>query len=522
MKCRDPWTTSFPPPTCSRLFADLRARIAKVPRVPIAIRRRRSSTRPTSPRRSAGRRSSSSATISPASRSAATSCAISNSASRARIDGEARHRDRRARSAVELRAPDGRRLQQARAADDPRARRRAGPTTVQGNLLIDYLLGAEVHFAADRARAARACSTSSPRTCARAAGGRTSSTTTRCSTSPRRSPISRRRWRCSSSWTRSSTAPDGFYMSSSGKGQAGIVLAQRLSRRLSRCTASPRPTNSTCRRAPRRSPTRPRAALGLDLGSTEDEIVNFDGFVGARLRHAERGRQRGGAAVRAHRGHHARPDLHRQSRGRHDRAYPRGPVRPTTTSLVFVHTGGTPAIFTWNDLWLDGRAKRRASPTLNRGREAMNRREFLVAGSAGSRGGRCRRPHPRLARRRRGRRITFGQSTAVLTPRSRAGRLHRLSGRLRGGALPLRPAARFRRRHEDRAAARRILRDRARTSSPCDFKLRAGANFHDGTPVDAAAVKFNVERHDGQGAQPDQPAAVGPDRGGRDRRTRSP
>ena len=75
--------------------------------------------------------------------------------------------------------------------------------------------------------------------------------------------------------------PTVFYMSSSGKGQAGLVLAQAADGgRLHACTASPRRASSTSRHAPPRSRTRPRPRSASTSVVTEDDIVNFGGFVG--------------------------------------------------------------------------------------------------------------------------------------------------------------------------------------------------------------------------------------------------
>ena len=73
------------------------------------------------------------------------------------------------------------------------------PAVVQGNLLVDYLLGAEVQFARDGPTSARDRPNAAE--IGRQAGGRTSSTTIRCSTWPRRWPTSRPLSRCSSRWT---------------------------------------------------------------------------------------------------------------------------------------------------------------------------------------------------------------------------------------------------------------------------------------------------------------------------------
>ena len=102
------------------------------------------------------------------------------------------------------------------------------PNTVQGNLLIDYLLGAEVHFAAtrDEQRAMLDKLAAQVRAARRTTAYPQRQSDVRCR-------LGARLYRDDARGARAARrehglAPTAFYMSSSGKGQAGIVLAQRL------------------------------------------------------------------------------------------------------------------------------------------------------------------------------------------------------------------------------------------------------------------------------------------------------
>ena len=221
-----------PVPLAALTFDEVRARIAGIPRVRSRSRRRRWSRRPTSPgargpphlrearrphRRRVRRQQAAQPRVPP----------------RAHDGGAPETRHRRPRPAVELGAPDRRRLQQARPPDDAGARGRPA-REVQGNLLVDYLLGAEMHFARDRVEQRRLLDQ-----LAEGAGAR------RAAAHPERQPDVRRRlgarlYRDHDRGARAApppgTRPSCFYMSSSGKGQAGIELAAAVQGGF-RCTA---------------------------------------------------------------------------------------------------------------------------------------------------------------------------------------------------------------------------------------------------------------------------------------------
>ncbi len=223
------------------------------------------------------------------------------------------------------------------------------PDPVQGNLLVDYLMGAEVIFAPDRA-AQRAALDRAAATC-RAAGGRPHI----LNDNPLFDIASAAAYlettlEVLDQMDAQAVRTDALYMSSSGKGQAGLVLAQRLT---NRGLAVHGITATAEFDVPARTAAIANAtaqALGFDLHVDPGEIANDAAFVGAGygVPSAE-----GIAATRLF----ARTEgivLDPVYTGKaaagmiaHIRA---GRLGPGDT-VVFVHTGGTPAIFTWNRLW---------------------------------------------------------------------------------------------------------------------------------------------------------------------------
>jgi D-cysteine desulfhydrase/L-cysteate sulfo-lyase len=148
------------------------------------------------------------------------------------------------------------------------------------------------------------------------------------------------------------TRPTVFYMSSSGKGQAGMEIARKLfgGFRMHGVTATdeydvPSRTaaiaNETC------------ALIGLELRLEPAEIVNFAGFVGSGY---GRPSDAGNEATRLF----ARTEgiildpIYTGKCAAGMIAHAREGKLADEEAIVFVHTGGSPAIFTWNRLWLDG------------------------------------------------------------------------------------------------------------------------------------------------------------------------
>ena len=220
---------------------------------------------------------------------------------------------------------------------------------VQGNLLVDYLLGAEVHFA-DDAGAQRAKLDELAEE-VRVAGGRPHILNDN-SMFDVASAIAYLEVTLEilEQMDDLGTHPTGIYMSSSGKGQAGIVLGQRLTNAgfaMHGVTATsefdvPSRTVAIANETAR--------TLGLDIAIEEREIDNDMGFVGERYGVPS---EAGIEAVKLF-GLHEGVVLDPIYTGKaaagmigHIRA-----GRYTADDvLVFVHTGGTPAIFTWNHLW---------------------------------------------------------------------------------------------------------------------------------------------------------------------------
>ncbi|SDR56838.1 D-cysteine desulfhydrase [Rhizobiales bacterium GAS113] len=224
------------------------------------------------------------------------------------------------------------------------------PTIVQGNLLVDYLLGAEVHFV-PTAAAQRQMLDELAAFC-RAQGRRPHilNDNPMFDVASALAYIEAALEILDDLGARHLSA-SALYMSSSGKGQAGIVLAQRLTNAgfaMQGVTATdefdvpPRTAaiaNETAK------------ALGLDLCIEPREILNDPGFVGQGYGipspesvEAVRlfARLEGIVLDPIYTGKAAAGMIAHIRQGR----YRDGDV------LVFVHTGGAPAVFTWNELFL--------------------------------------------------------------------------------------------------------------------------------------------------------------------------
>jgi D-cysteine desulfhydrase/L-cysteate sulfo-lyase len=142
-------------------------------------------------------------------------------------------------------------------------------------------------------------------------------------------------------------------MSSSGKGQAGLVLGKCL-------TNAGYAVHGVTATDEFHVPSRTAAIanetldlLGLDARVTEDEILNDAGFVGAGYGIPTEAsseatklfaRTEGVILDPVYTGKAAACMVAHIQEGRYTRK----------DTLVFVHTGGTPAIFTWNSLWTSG------------------------------------------------------------------------------------------------------------------------------------------------------------------------
>lgn len=223
------------------------------------------------------------------------------------------------------------------------------PNNVQGNLLVDYLLGAEVHFAADP-REQRAMLDGLAEEVS-AKGGRPHI----LNDNPMFDVASAVAYlevtlEVLEQLAARDLAPDYFYMSSSGKGSAGIMLAQKLIGGFA--------MHAVCATAEFDLPSRTArianetiAALGLDIAVTGDEVINTEDFVGRGYGIPS---EAGDEAVRLF----ARTEgvildpIYTGKAAAGMIAHIREGRFSDDDVLVFVHTGGTPAIFTWNELWI--------------------------------------------------------------------------------------------------------------------------------------------------------------------------
>lgn len=223
------------------------------------------------------------------------------------------------------------------------------PNEVQGNLLIDYLLGAEVHFAPDRA-AQRAMLDDLAAT-VRSEGGRPHI----LNDNPMFDVASAVAYMETTLEVIDQLAaqqlePGYFYMSSSGKGSAGIILAQKLLGTAFAMHGIPATDEFHIPSRTAAIANQSAAALGIDLTVSEDDVVSFDGFVGEGYGIPS---EAGNEAVRLfarteglildpiYTGKAAAGLLAHVREGRFGK----------DDVVVFVHTGGTPAVFTWNGLW---------------------------------------------------------------------------------------------------------------------------------------------------------------------------
>ena len=224
------------------------------------------------------------------------------------------------------------------------------PNNVQGNLLVDYLLGAEVHFAADRLQQRAMLDGLAEQV--RGQGGRPHI----LNDNPMFDVASAVAYlevtlEVLEQLDERGLKPNYFYMSSSGKGSAGIILAQRL-------LGADFAMHSVCATDEFHLPSRTAgianetaATLGLDISVSRDEVINTTDFVGKGYGIPS---EAGDEAVRLF----ARTEgiildpIYTGKAAAGMIAHIREGRFSQDDVLVFVHTGGTPAIFTWNELWL--------------------------------------------------------------------------------------------------------------------------------------------------------------------------
>lgn len=227
----------------------------------------------------------------------------------------------------------------------------ARPNQVQGNLLVDYLLGADVHFAADRAEQRRLLDSLAEDCRRRGKRPHILNDNPMFDVASAIAYLETMMEMLEQLDTKSVRA-SAFYMSSSGKGAAGFEIARKLFGGFAvHCVTAtsefdvPRRTaqiaNQTCE------------ALGLELRLEPADITNFGGFVGERYgvpsepgNEATRlfARSEGIVLDPIYTGKAAAAMISHIREGRF----------ASSEAVVFVHTGGSPAVFTWNQLWADG------------------------------------------------------------------------------------------------------------------------------------------------------------------------
>jgi 1-aminocyclopropane-1-carboxylate deaminase/D-cysteine desulfhydrase-like pyridoxal-dependent ACC family enzyme len=221
------------------------------------------------------------------------------------------------------------------------------PNPVQGNLLVNYLLGAEVRFARDQAEQRAMMDQAASDICA--TGGRPYI----LNDNPMFDVASALAYLDATMEMLEQlrvmgVEADYLYMSSGGKGQAGVALAKKALRgsfTMRGVTAShkhdvPNRTASIANQT--------AAMLGLNVTVEPLEIENYGNFVdrGYGIPSAAGneamllfGRLEGIILDPIYTGKCAAAMISHIREGRFR----------STDSVVFVHTGGAPAIFTWND-----------------------------------------------------------------------------------------------------------------------------------------------------------------------------
>jgi D-cysteine desulfhydrase/L-cysteate sulfo-lyase len=223
------------------------------------------------------------------------------------------------------------------------------PSDIQGNLLVDYLLGAEIHFTKTR-EAQRAKMETLAEEIRKA--GKIPHILNDNPMFEVASAIAyiESTMEIMEQLSQEAVEPDFFYMSSSGKGQAGLSLAKKIfnldvAMRGVTASAEYKVAERTAEIANQTS-----RMLGLETTVTADEINNFGEYVGKGygiptpqgneavrifaqtegviLDPIYTGKCAAGMIDHIRSGHFSKDDV-----------------------IVFVHTGGTPAIFTYNSLW---------------------------------------------------------------------------------------------------------------------------------------------------------------------------
>ncbi|WP_206030145.1 pyridoxal-phosphate dependent enzyme [Roseomonas sp. AR75] len=226
----------------------------------------------------------------------------------------------------------------------------APPAALQGNLLLDHLLGADVRLARDAAEQRAMLDAAADEV--RAAGGRPYM----MSDDPMFEMGSALAYLDATLEMLEQLAPQGvapraFYLSSGGKGQAGMALARAA---LGADFAVRGVTASRRHDVPTRTAAianRTAEKLGLDARVSPDDVINTDAFVGLDY------------GIPTEAGNEALLLFARHEGVLLDPVYTgkaaacliadiRAGLFGAEDAVVFVHTGGMPAIFTWSEALL--------------------------------------------------------------------------------------------------------------------------------------------------------------------------
>lgn len=238
------------------------------------------------------------------------------------------------------------------------------PDPIQGNLLVDFLLGADIRFAATRKDQRRLMDEAAAEVRAKGLIPHI------LNDNPVFEVASAVAYmectiECLEQLASRGVTPTAIYMSSSGKGQAGLVLAQKFFgvRYKVYCCSATREHDVANRTAA--IANRAAERLGLEICVEPADVVNYDEYVGERygvptaagveavrmfaetegmiLDPVYTGKCAAGMIDHIRRQRFAADDI-----------------------VLFIHTGGTPAIFTHQHLWLD---RARAHPMRERHHE---------------------------------------------------------------------------------------------------------------------------------------------------------
>ncbi len=225
----------------------------------------------------------------------------------------------------------------------------ARPNIVQGNLLVDYLLGATVHFAASAAEQRATLDRLAAEV--RSGGGKPHI----LNDNPMFDVASavayvESTFECLEQLAALGVSPVAFYMSSSGKGAAGLMLAQKITGLPFKvhCVSATSEYDLPKRTAGIANQT--AGQLGFGVQVTREEVVNFANFAGERYGVPSAA---GNDAVKlfAEAEGLILDPVYTGKAAACMLAHIRDGMFGADDALVFVHTGGSPAIFTHPQYW---------------------------------------------------------------------------------------------------------------------------------------------------------------------------